>query len=143
MIFFFLTILVFFLDQVSKYIAFKSGIFIDYNSGISFGLFSGNIFAQIISIIVSYFLIYLLIKYYFVSRVQKDLLTLLSFSFILGGSLGNTFDRISRGYVPDFINLNGIIPFWSYDWYSNFADVFIVAGLLILTAEFLFAKKIG
>lgn len=139
MIFFLLTLLTFSLDQVSKALILKSGIFVYRNSGITFGLFAGNVSAIIIYRIITYFLIFLLIGYYFLARGKKDFLTTLSLSFILGGSLGNTFDRISRGHVIDFIG--GRLPFWPYDWYNNLADLFIVAGIVILFLNKFSPKK--
>ena len=56
-----------------------------------------------------------------------NLFALLSYSFILGGTIGNGIDRIFKGYVIDFINLNFInFPVF------NIADISINIGFIIL-----------
>ena len=61
---------------------------------------------------------------------------LFSYSFILGGSIGNGYDRISKGYVVDFINLNFIdFPIF------NIADISINIGLIIIIYSFIKYKK--
>ena len=48
---------------------------------------------------------------------------------ILGGSLGNLFDRLYYNAVPDFIDLN----YAGYHWFVfNVADIFITFGILCL-----------
>ena len=54
-------------------------------------------------------------------------LDLYSYSFILGGTIGNGIDRILKGYVIDFINLN-IINFPVF----NIADISINIGFFFL-----------
>ena len=58
---------------------------------------------------------------------------------ILGGSLGNLFDRIYFKAVPDFIDLN----YAGYHWFIfNVADIFITVGIICLIfSEFIFYKK--
>jgi signal peptidase II len=63
----------------------------------------------------------------------------LLFGFIIGGGTANVVDRLVRGSVVDFINVQGI-PHWEYVF--NTADVFIHLGIwptLLLT--FLQARK--
>ena len=59
---------------------------------------------------------------------------------ILGGSLGNLFDRIYYSAVPDFIDLN----YNGFHWFIfNFADVFITLGIIcLILIEFLEYKKV-
>jgi signal peptidase II len=63
---------------------------------------------------------------------KKELILLpVAFSFILGGALGNVYDRMVYGYVIDFLDLY----YGSYHWPAfNIADsaIFIGAGLLII-----------
>ena len=48
---------------------------------------------------------------------------------ILGGSLGNLFDRLYYNAVPDFIDLN----YQGYHWFIfNVADIFITVGIICL-----------
>ena len=61
----------------------------------------------------------------------------LSLSFILGGALGNLFDRIFSGEVVDFIALfENIFPF-----IFNLADTFITVGMVMLLASDLIINK--
>ena len=61
---------------------------------------------------------------------------LFSYSFILGGTIGNGFDRLSKGYVIDFINLNFInFPIF------NIADISINIGLIIIIYSFIKFKR--
>ncbi len=52
---------------------------------------------------------------------------MLSYGFILGGTVGNGIDRLMKGYVIDFINLN-IINFPVF----NIADISINIGLIFI-----------
>ena len=58
---------------------------------------------------------------------------------ILGGSLGNLFDRIYYNAVPDFIDLN----YNGYHWFVfNVADIFITTAILcLILAELINYKK--
>ena len=67
-------------------------------------------------------LIYLIFK-----KNSLNVIELLSYSFILGGTFGNGIDRIFKGYVIDFINLN-IINFPVF----NIADISINIGFIFL-----------
>ena len=60
---------------------------------------------------------------------------------IIGGSLGNLFDRIYYYAVPDFIDLH----IGNYHWFIfNIADIFITVGIIgILLAELLKKEKIS
>ena len=103
---------------------------IDYvkNYGAAFNMLSGSrIFLSTVSIIIALILIYFILY-------KKNLsnLDLLSYSFILGGTVGNGIDRVSRGYVIDFINLNFInFPVF------NIADISINIGLIFLIYRFI------
>ena len=67
-------------------------------------------------------MIYLILRKY-----KTESIELYSYSLILGGTIGNGIDRIIRGYVVDFINLN-FIDFPVF----NIADLFINIGFLLL-----------
>ena len=107
-----------------------------WNSGIGFGLFS---FEQsemynlmtILIIFINLLIVYLIIK-------SKDK-SAYFFLIILGGSLGNVFDRIYYSAVPDFID----ISYKGYHWFVfNVADIFISLGIICLIfAELLNYKK--
>ena len=107
-----------------------------WNSGVGFGLFSfeqSTIYNLITSIIIliNLMIIYLIIK-------TKDF-SKYFYLIILGGSLGNLFDRIYYSSVPDFID----ISYKGYHWFVfNIADIFISLGIICLIfAELLNYKK--
>ena len=134
-IFLCLSIFITLLDQFTKYLIFYNyKIFVnkdfilfrlDYvkNYGAAFNILSGNrLFLSIISIIFSLILIYLIIR-----KKSSNKIDYYSYSFILGGTIGNGIDRILNGYVIDFINLN-IINFPVF----NIADISINVGFIFL-----------
>ena len=95
-----------------------------WNTGIGFGLASmeANIYYHILTLIILIInigLIFFLIK-------SKGIYTYL-IALIIGGSLGNLFDRIYYYAVPDFIDLH----LGNYHWFIfNVADIFISAGII-------------
>ena len=139
-----LSSIVIIIDQLTKYIISinnkslinKDLIFfsLDYvkNFGAAFNLFSGSrVFLSLLSIIVTIFSIYFILNKNNINNID-----LLSCSFILGGTIGNGFDRITKGYVIDFINLNFInFPVF------NIADISINLGVIILIYSFIKYKN--
>jgi len=130
-----LSIFIVLIDQFTKYLMFyNKKLFINKdfllfkldfvkNYGAAFNIFSGSrVFLSLISIIFSILLIYLIFR-----KNTLNLFDLYSYSFILGGTIGNGLDRIYRGFVVDFINLN-IINFPVF----NIADISINIGFIIL-----------
>ena len=62
----------------------------------------------------------------------------MGFSMIIGGSLGNLFDRIYYSSVPDFIDFH----INNFHWFIfNVADIFISLGVLLLIFLEIFSKK--
>ncbi len=123
------------IDQFTKYLMFYNKKFfinkdfllfkLDFvkNYGAAFNIFSGSrIFLSLISIFFSILLIYLIFR-----KNTFNLLDLYSYSFILGGTIGNGIDRVYKGFVVDFINLN-IINFPVF----NIADISINIGFIFL-----------
>ena len=103
---------------------------IDYvkNYGAAFNILSGSrVFLSTVSTIITFFLIYFIL---YKNNIRK--LDLLSYSFILGGTIGNGIDRITKGYVIDFINLNFIdFPVFNIaDISINIGLIFIIYGLI-------------
>ena len=107
---------------------------LDYvkNFGAAFNLFSGSrIFLSIVSLIITIILLYIILNKKTISSLD-----LFCYSFILGGTIGNGFDRIIRGYVIDFINLNFInFPVF------NIADISINIGFIIIIYSFIKYKR--
>jgi len=73
-----------------------------------------------------------------VSLSTKNRLNVIIFGIIVGGALGNIFDRVRLDYVVDFIDMGiGTLRWFTY----NLADAFITVGALFLLVRELFAKK--
>jgi signal peptidase II len=97
------------------------------NFGASFGLFqNGGLFFIIVAFIVAG-----VILYYAPRLPVSDKLSRVALGLQLGGAVGNLIDRLRQGYVTDFIHFR--IPQIGFDWpVSNFADIFIVSGVILL-----------
>jgi len=108
-----------------------------FNTGISYGLFSGGgDFQKWILISLSILIIIFLLSFI---RNESSILSKLSISFIIGGALGNVLDRFIYGAVVDFISLHAK----GFSWYIfNIADMFIVVGvILFILNQFILSKK--
>lgn len=96
-----------------------------HNKGAAFSLFSGNVIFLIVITLIVLFLIYKAIK----DKKYMSKLTTISYGLLLGGILGNLFDRFFFGYVIDFLDF--II--FKYDFaIFNVADIAIVVGAFML-----------
>jgi len=109
-----------------------------WNTGVGFGLvpLETNIYYHILTAIialVNLVLIYFLLK-------AKGIYTYL-FALIIGGSLGNLFDRIYYYAVPDFIDVH----IGNFHWFIfNVADIFITVGIIgLIVTELLKREKIS
>ena len=142
--FIFLSIIVFLIDQFTKnlidlnhkFLINKELLFfsLDYvkNFGAAFNLFSGSrIFLSIVSLLIT-----IILFYYILYKSNINNIDLFGYSFILGGTIGNGFDRISKGYVVDFINLK-FIDFPVF----NVADISINIGLILIIYGFIKLKR--
>jgi len=145
-------VFIFILDRVSKIyvinlskVSFDTELFsskylnitLIWNEGIAFGLFSFeekilyNFITVIIGIVIM-IIIWLMLK---ANGFEKY-----SFIMVLGGSLGNIFDRLTYSAVPDFIDFH----YKSFHWFIfNVADIFITLGVLLLIFKEFFIKKIN
>lgn len=106
---------------VNEYINFN----LVWNTGIGFGLFSSNstIVYNLITLIISLAIASLI--YFF---INSTLLGKISLSLIIGGALGNLYDRILFNAVPDFIDLY----YGNFHWFTfNCADIFITIGIIL------------
>ena len=105
-----------------------------WNIGIGFGLLSTNssIFYNLISTIIAFVIIFLIII-----GIKSDKFDKIAFSVIIGGALGNFYDRIYFKAVPDFIDLH----YKDFHWFTfNIADIFITIGVLCLITKGFFVK---
>ena len=107
-----------------------------WNTGIGFGLLSwdNSIFYNFITAIIG--LVILTLLYFLLySKINERV----SFSLIIGGALGNYFDRLSFNAVPDFIDLH----YGSFHWFTfNCADIFITIGIICFLFGDLFKKNV-
>ncbi|KEI35318.1 signal peptidase II [Allofrancisella frigidaquae] len=109
-----------------------------YNHGAAFSFLSNSqtswqlIMFSSISLIAAVILIYLIIK-----QPIQGKLNLISFSLILGGALGNFYDRAFRGFVIDFLDFH----LGNYHWPAfNIADSAITCGVILIILKS-FTKK--
>ena len=106
-----------------------------WNTGIGFGFFSTepNLFYNLTSLfifLVVLFLCYLIFRSNFFDKI--------CFSIVLGGALGNLYDRLVYFAVPDFIDFH----LEDFHWFTfNIADIFITIGIILLIIKDLFVKK--
>lgn len=103
-------------------------LFYTQNTGAAWSIFEGN---QTMLIIISVLSI-ILIKIYAFFEKSNYLFLHVSLGFILGGALGNLFDRVIFGYVRDFIKFEFInFPVF------NIADAFLTIGVFFLIISYI------
>lgn len=101
------------------------------NTGVAFGLYKGfSVFLSIIG-----FLGFLAMLVFF-PEIFRAKLSSVFIGLILGGAFSNFFDRITAGYVIDFIDIRFFSVF-------NLADVAITIGVMLLLYEFLVERDGG
>ena len=136
-----LVILIFLIDRISKiYVIFLDNKFLGseifsskylnitliWNEGIAFGLlnFEKNYSYNILTIFILTVIILILFMI-----IKTEGLKKFSLLLILGGALGNIFDRIYYKAVPDFIDFH----IGNFHWFIfNIADIFISVGVIFM-----------
>jgi signal peptidase II len=142
-----LIILILFIDRISKleiinyysdhkiYINYFINFNLVWNTGIGFGLFSTDtsLIYNIITVLIAVVIIIL-----FYVTINSDNLDKLIFTIIIGGALGNFYDRVIYSAVPDFIDIH----FNNFHWFTfNFADIFISLGIIFFLIKDVFKKN--
>ena len=142
-----IVILIFFFDRYTKSIIvndFNGSVYfineyinlnLIWNTGIGFGLLSSesSLFYNLITMTIG--LVIIVIFYAFFNSNSLDKLI---YTFIIGGALGNFFDRLIYKAVPDFIDLH----YNNFNWFIfNVADIFITLGIGLLIFDGLFRKN--
>ena len=149
----FLTTFIFILDRLSKlyiikiaetnntvdiYLSPYLNLYLIWNKGIAFGLFSfeqSSIynFVTILIVFITFVILIMIVK----SNDYRAYFLI----FILSGSLSNLFDRINYSSVPDFIDFH----INDFHWFIfNVADIFITIGVICLIfVEIFFKNKIN
>ena len=143
----FIIFIIFFLDRYTKLFVLNNftdntyylndyiNIDLVWNTGIGFGLlsFDSNLFYNIITIIIG-FVIFLL----FIFALRSEKYEKFIFSIIIGGAIGNFYDRLVIRAVPDFIDLH----YERFHWFTfNVADIFISIGIFIFLMKGLIINK--
>lgn len=109
-----------------------------FNPGVAFSFFNQHATMGHILLISSISLICLYLVYMLLRTPISQKWAGFSLAFILGGALGNLWDRIYHGYVIDFVDF--YIKDWH--WYTfNIADCFITIGAFLLILNILFSKE--
>ena len=142
-----IVLITFFLDRYSKLEIIKNyndntfyfndfiNLDLIWNTGIGFGLLTtaDNLIYNIISSIIGIVIIILI----YIS-FKSDKFDKIVFSFIIGGALGNFYDRLVFKGVPDFIDLH----YGNFHWFTfNLADIFISIGIIAFIIKGFFIKN--
>ena len=144
----FFILIIFFLDRYSKNLIInllenERYLFVNnylnlnlvFNTGIGFGLFSLNtgVYYNMLSMLI-FLIILVLIYLMFQSKTSEKIF----FSFIIGGAIGNLYDRIIYKAVPDFIDFH----IKDFHWFTfNIADIFISLGIIFMILNEVLYKK--
>ena len=122
-------------SDIDLYIYSFLNFYLVWNTGIGFGLASmeANIYYHVLTAIIV-FVNFGLIFFLFKNKGVYGYLI----AIILGGSLGNLFDRVYYYAVPDFIDIH----VGNYHWFIfNVADIFITVGIIALVFIEIFKKE--
>lgn len=131
---------VLFIDQISKYLLKNTDMLLipgilkltgTRNTGLAFGLFSGN--AWLLPLLTSLVIIILII--YIITSKPQGMMAL-GLSFIMGGAIGNLIDRLLHGFVIDFFELL-FVRFAVF----NIADIAITIGCALCFIAVLISKE--
>lgn len=121
------------LDQIIKFIVINNNFTVipgflsltyTENTGMAFGLNENNV---ILVILINIVILGIIIKFLKENIDKIDIVVFISLILILTGGFGNLIDRIFRGHVIDFIDVN-LFDFPVF----NIADIYIIVGAIIL-----------
>jgi signal peptidase II len=107
------------------------------NYGVSYGLFTAESSETKLMLLAMTGLIALGVAVWMLR--EKALGDILALALVLGGALGNIYDRFTRGYVIDYADLH--IGEWRPFLIFNLADAAITVGVLILLARSLLSRE--
>jgi len=149
---FIILITIFLIDRISKfyilklaevegsvdiYIAPYLNFFLIWNKGVAFGLFAANenMIYNAITVVIALIIIVILFMMWKNDNIQRYYLAL-----VVGGALGNLYDRVVYTAVPDFIDLH----FHGFHWFVfNVADIFISIGVFCLIVTEVFNNNLS
>ena len=149
LVFFLVTAGVILLDQITKILAlqhlapvgslplWENVLHLTYveNTGAAFGMLKDH---RWVFLVISTVALGGMIVYMFLNKTKHPLETT-AVAFIVGGGIGNMIDRLTRGFVVDFVDVK-CIPHWNYIF--NVADIFVCVGCgLFILYVLLFETK--
>ena len=144
-----ISLIVFLLDFGSKFLAINTlipheplsvfpcfNLYLTFNPGVSFSMFSAQSSNGVWALIGITGTISLLIVYFI--QKESERLTCIGLACVLGGAVGNLFDRIRFGSVVDFLDF-----YWGiYHWPAfNIADSAICIGAMLILFQCIRRKK--
>ena len=143
----FLILLIFFFDRYTKLFVLNNftentyylndyiNLDLIWNIGIGFGLMSTesdliyNSITFLIGIVLLFLIFFLIIS---------DIIDKTIYTIIIGGALGNFYDRLIFRAVPDFIDIH----YKNFHWFTfNVADIFISLGIIFFIIRSFFVKN--
>ncbi len=143
-------LIIFLLDRISKlYIIYLDSKFLNsnifsskfinihliWNEGVAFGLFAFDD-KFFYNFTTGFIILVILALFYFIKKTKG--IEKYGFLIILGGALGNVFDRFLYSAVPDFIDIH----YYNFHWFIfNVADIFITSGVILLVYAEIFLKN--
>ncbi len=107
------------------------------NYGVSYGMFTADSSETKFALLAMTGLIALGVMVWMLR--EKVLGEILALALVLGGALGNIYDRFTRGFVIDYADLH--IGEWRPFLIFNLADAAITVGVLILLARSLLSRE--
>ena len=140
-------LIIFFLDRYTKLLILNNfnensyylndflNLDLIWNIGIGFGFLSteSGLLYNFITFVIA---VILLVLFYFL--LSSEILDKIIYAVIIGGALGNFYDRLFFKAVPDFIDLH----YNNFHWFTfNVADIFISIGILSIIVKSFFVKN--
>lgn len=128
------------IDQIIKLFMINKNVIINNffsikyteNYGIAFSLLQ----QKLIIIVISLILIISATIYIIKNIIKLSKIQVISISFVVAGGISNFIDRIFRGYVIDYIDIN-LFNFPVF----NLADIFITFGVILFILKYIFTEK--
>ena len=146
---YFISLIVFLLDFISKFWAMSSlvphqpiaifhcfNLYLTFNRGVSFSMFSASSSIGVWGLIALTGTISACIIYFIQKETEK--LTRVGLALVLGGAIGNLIDRIRFGSVVDFLDFYWSIHHWPA---FNIADSAICIGTFLILFQYIRRKK--
>jgi len=108
-----------------------------HNSGAAYGFLNGVDFPFKTALLACVAMAALVgLAVYSASLDQKQRLTRIGLTLVIGGAAGNLIDRVTAGYVLDFVDLYAGEGGWHF-WAFNVADSAITFGVVLMILELL------